>query len=65
MLYLTVEILTCFIVLIDIYVYRHEKHKSYHLKYPEVFLFEDQQQNQLPVYFGNVCLQGYDLLRIP
>ncbi|OXA58541.1 Mediator of RNA polymerase II transcription subunit 23 [Folsomia candida] len=42
----------------------HEKHKSYHLKYPEVFLFEDQQQNQLPVYFGNVCVRFLPVLDI-
>jgi mediator of RNA polymerase II transcription subunit 23 len=45
-------------------IFRHEKHKNYHSKYPEVFLFEDQQQNQLPVFFGNVCLRFLPVLDI-
>jgi len=37
--------------------YRHDKHKTFHNKFPEIFVFEDQPQNQLPVFFGNVCLR--------
>ncbi|ODN05213.1 Mediator of RNA polymerase II transcription subunit 23 [Orchesella cincta] len=35
----------------------HEKHKSFNAKYPEVSYFEGQQQNPIPMYFGNVCLR--------
>ncbi|KAK2179642.1 hypothetical protein NP493_478g01045 [Ridgeia piscesae] len=43
----------------------HEKHMSFHTKYPEKFYFEGlqdiscqpSQHQYLPIYFGNVCLR--------
>ncbi|GAB6022180.1 Mediator of RNA polymerase II transcription subunit 23 [Chamberlinius hualienensis] len=43
----------------------HEKHLAFHRKFPEKFFYETQQdlggqsaqQQNLPVYFGNVCLR--------
>jgi len=46
-----------FVTYTQSFVYRHEKHKQFHTKFPEKFMFEDSKQPQLPVYFGNVCLR--------
>lgn len=43
----------------------HEKHLSFHAKYPEKFVPDEAlTHNPLPVYFGNVCLRFLPVMDI-
>lgn len=47
------------------YLYRHEKHVTFHQQFREKFSPDESvTHNQLPVYFGNVCLRFLPVLDI-
>lgn len=49
----------------NFYLNRHEKHVAFHQKYREKFSPDESvTHNQLPVYFGNVCLRFLPVLDI-
>lgn len=49
----------------DTPLYRHEKHVAFHQKFREKFSPDESvTHNQLPVYFGNICLRFLPVLDI-
>lgn len=55
----------CRMLLIWCLINRHEKHVAFHQKYREKFSPDESvTHNQLPVYFGNICLRFLPVLDI-
>lgn len=61
-----IKLTNCFFFLaLNITKKRHEKHVAFHQKFREKFSPDESiTHNQLPVYFGNICLRFLPVLDI-